>query len=435
MASREPLASPKRTYRSRGRGSSPSPPRGTRRQGNESSSRAWAASATRPSISVHSTTMRLDRHRARDRCAPSVTAPRKVDIARAVPILPRGAGGAFARSSSTVVRYGQTRRLLTEHFGEDLDLEAIGPRDAEGWRSWLVDAEYAPAKVSREAGIARMVFRAAVRSCWIDTNPFEDGKAGSQQNPERLHYVTPEDTARLLDTTADHDRRCIIALARWGGLRTPSETQLVRWMDVDWDRNRMRVRSPKTEAHAGKGVRTIPLFPRLRAVLVDAFAAAEDETEHVIARYRNSKRTNLRTHLLPLIDRAGCPPGRGSSMLSERVGRLSLPRSIPRRSAPRAWATPPQSPQSPSSITTWSARKTSSAPPRCTTAQNPAHSRRKKRRRERRQPPAAHGSTDRRGKKLCRGRPNLAPDCSQPEWAGGDSNPGPFACKANALAS
>ncbi len=206
---------------------------------------------------------------------------------------------------STRTRYGQTRRLLAEHFGEDHDIRTITPRDADRWRAWLVERGYAPAKVAREVGIARMMFRQAARWGTIDANPFEGVKAGSQHNRERLHYVPPETAAKLIDAAPNPDWRCIIALARWGGLRCPSEVLRVRWVDVDWNAGRLRVTSPKTEEHAGKGQRIIPLFPELRAVLMEAFEQAEPGAEHVISRYRDATNANLRTHLLRIIDRAG----------------------------------------------------------------------------------------------------------------------------------
>lgn len=195
---------------------------------------------------------------------------------------------------STETRYRQTERLLVEHFGEETPLAKITLQAAEGWRAALVDHEYAPAKVAKEVSIARQIFRKGSQWGLIDSNPFEGVKAGSQHNRERL-----------LDATSSTDWKAIIALARWGGLRTPSETLRVRWVDVDWGRGRLRVRSPKTEAHAGKGDRVIPLFPELRQVLQEAFEKAEDGAVYVVGAYRDASATNLRTQLLRLIERAG----------------------------------------------------------------------------------------------------------------------------------
>ena len=153
-----------------------------------------------------------------------------------------------------------------------------------------------------------MFFRKAVRRELLVRTPLEGVKAGSQRNRDRMHDVTPQEIDRLLEAIVDHDWRCIIALARWGGLRTPSETLRLRWEDVDWTRERVRVRSPKTEHHEGKGERVFPLCPQLHAVLLPAFEAASDGAEFVVAGYRDATAANLRTQRLRLIRRAGLEP-------------------------------------------------------------------------------------------------------------------------------
>jgi integrase len=83
--------------------------------------------------------------------------------------------------------------------------------------------------------------------------------------------VTREETVRVLAACPDHHWRTIVALARFGGLRTPSETLSLRWQDIDWEAGRIVVPSRKTEHYAGKASRTIPLFPELKPILAEAF--------------------------------------------------------------------------------------------------------------------------------------------------------------------
>lgn len=73
---------------------------------------------------------------------------------------------------------------------------------------------------------------------------------------------------------------------------------------MDWKKNRLTVRSPKTERHEGKASRVIPLYPELRKELEEAF---EPENVHVIHQHRGDN-INLRTQLLRIIDRAGLKP-------------------------------------------------------------------------------------------------------------------------------
>ena len=90
-------------------------------------------------------------------------------------------------------------------------------------------------------------------------------------------------------------------------MRCPSEHLALRWGDVDWDRDRMTVRSSKTEHHPGGESRVIPLFPELRPHLEQCFDEAEHGEEFVIRRYRR-RNSNPRTQLMKIIRRAGLKP-------------------------------------------------------------------------------------------------------------------------------
>ncbi|HJN07073.1 MAG TPA: tyrosine-type recombinase/integrase [Pirellulaceae bacterium] len=96
----------------------------------------------------------------------------------------------------------------------------------------------------------------------------------------------------------------IIALSRYGGLRCPSEHLSLTLDDVDWERGRVHITSPKTARHAGHESRIIPLFPELRPYLEAVFDAAPPGTKHFITRYRDTG-SNLRTHMTRLVKRAG----------------------------------------------------------------------------------------------------------------------------------
>jgi hypothetical protein len=78
------------------------------------------------------------------------------------------------------------------------------------------------------------------------------------------------------------------------------------WGDVDFERGRVRVPSPKTEHCAGKEFRVIPLWPELRPHLEDALYGAGEvaKTEPIIVRYRDAGQ-NLGTGFTRIIRRAG----------------------------------------------------------------------------------------------------------------------------------
>jgi integrase len=205
---------------------------------------------------------------------------------------------------STRIRYAQTKRLLIEYFGNNRQLDSIASLDGDKWRAWLSERGYAEAKIGRDVRGARMFFKKGVQWGMIPSNPFEDVKAGRTTNRKKAFFVTPEATFKIIEACPDADWRCIVALARFGGLRCPSEVLAVRWADVDWANNRFRVRSPKTEHHQGKAERMVPLFPELRDVLMQAFECAPEGAEFVVGRYRDQT-ANLGTHMRRIIERAG----------------------------------------------------------------------------------------------------------------------------------
>lgn len=212
---------------------------------------------------------------------------------------------ASAVKESTAVFYGHTRRNLRDYFGEDRAMATIDEAEADSFRAWLVgDQGLATATVARRIVACRTIWRQAIRWRMARSNPFERVATGSQQNAKRQRFISVEIIHRVLDECPDAEWRLLVGLARFGGLRTPSEPLALRWDDVDFHRGTIRVRSSKTEQHRGGGVRIVPLFAELRPLLLDAFEQAPEGAEYVIGRCRDSA-VNLRTQLRRIIGRAG----------------------------------------------------------------------------------------------------------------------------------
>ena len=157
--------------------------------------------------------------------------------------------------------------------------------------------------VRRRCGIAKQFFKAAVRRNLIIQNPFTDLVAAVRRNDKRYYFVTKAEAQRVLDACPDAQWRLLFALSRFGGLRCPSEHLGLRWGDVDWERSRITVHSPKTEHHPGGASRQIPIFPELRPYLEEIWEQAEPGTEWVITRCRD-RNVNLRSQLLDIIWKA-----------------------------------------------------------------------------------------------------------------------------------
>jgi integrase len=207
----------------------------------------------------------------------------------------------------TQLVYGRTRKHLLEHFGADKPLAEISEGDADDWRLYLVGYGLAENTVRRTCGVARQFFRAAVRRRLIPSNPFSEVKVSVRGNPARAFFVSRADSEKILAACPNVEWKLIFALPRFGGLRSPSESLLLRWADINWEQGKMLVRSPKTEHHAGGESRFVPIFPELRLLLLEAFEQAEPGAEFVIARHRKGG-LNLRTHLQRLMAKAGVKP-------------------------------------------------------------------------------------------------------------------------------
>lgn len=208
---------------------------------------------------------------------------------------------------STQLNYGKTRKYLLQYFGDSRRLDSVTQLDAEQFRSWLLTQDLQENTVRSLCKCAKLFFGAAVKGELIPKNPFTGIRTQLVKRTDRMQFITLEETEQLLDAAPDAEWRSLIALARYGGLRTPSETLALRWTDIDWANGQFLVRSPKTEHHAGKESRHVPLFPELATILREAFELAPEGAEFVVSRYRDAGQ-NLRTQFEKIILRAGLKP-------------------------------------------------------------------------------------------------------------------------------
>ena len=201
----------------------------------------------------------------------------------------------------------QSRGFLVKFFGADRPLTSITPAETDDYRRDLM-GKLSPNTARRHCGRAKQFFRDALRRRLTAENPFADMRdCCVKANREREFFLPLEQAAKVLEACPDAQWRLLFALSRFGGLRCPSEHLGLRWGDVDWERSRITVHSPKTEHHEGKESRQIPIFPELRPYLEEVWEQAEPGTEFVITRYRDSN-ANLRTQLQRIIKRAGMEP-------------------------------------------------------------------------------------------------------------------------------
>ena len=216
---------------------------------------------------------------------------------------------------STIETYLKARDCLVAYFGVSKPLRSITMEDAERWRIWLATkgnrrdknrSDMADATVRRRTGKVKQFFAKALERGLIDSNPFAKLVSTSKPNKQRQFFVPAEWIEKCIAEAPDVTWRTIIALARYGGLRCPSELLRLKWTDVNLPARRMTIHASKTEHHDDGGVRVCPIFPELFPYLQAAWDAAPDGAVYVIDRYRQG--SNLRTQFERIILRAGLAP-------------------------------------------------------------------------------------------------------------------------------
>ncbi len=207
---------------------------------------------------------------------------------------------------------GSDNRRKISNVGERLKvffrgefLAGVSTEQAKLFRRYLSDTvKLGENTTRRHIGICRQIFNGAIDAGLIHKNPFLGQPVTVQPNPSRFFYVTPELSQKVLDAMPNAEWRLIFGLARWGGLRCPSEVTALRWEDVDFDNSRFMVRSPKTTHHIGHDQRTVPMFPELKPLFQDAYDQAAEGAVYCVNRYKGGKEVNLREQFERILSRS-----------------------------------------------------------------------------------------------------------------------------------
>ncbi len=161
---------------------------------------------------------------------------------------------------SSIVKLNVTANRLRSHFGAATPIDTITPNDAKDWRAWLISERLADATARLQCRNAKTIFNEAVEREIIGKNPF-CRLTSRAIAAKRGRYVTPDEACTILEVCSDPQWRVLFGLARLAGLRVPSETHILTWADMDWDKGRLTVHSPKTERYEGKDKRLVPIVP------------------------------------------------------------------------------------------------------------------------------------------------------------------------------
>ena len=222
-------------------------------------------------------------------------------------------------------KWANTCTRLIEMFGEDIPLNSITAAHAEEFREHLLTngksngTGLARATVNKHCSIANQYFKAAYKRRVIIENPFEGIECRNLSNRERMAFIEPEQITQLLEHLPRWQDRVILGLARYGGLRCPSEVLALKWEDIHLgdntksDPSYMMVRNEKTMHHSSVSeYRKVPLFPELAPFIQEAWQMSKPGETYVISgndvidSVRDKPRKlNMRTRFTKAIKRAG----------------------------------------------------------------------------------------------------------------------------------
>jgi len=186
------------------------------------------------------------------------------------------------RKLGSLKKLRQTAIKLAAFFDPKTAIRKITPEDATAWRKWLKELDLSEATVRTHCGNVKSIVADAVRRGAVEANPFAALASGVTASNYR-RYITPEEIARVIDACPDDEWRLLFGLARYAGLRVASESHILTWAHVDFDRGRLTVRSPKTERWAGHGERVVPITAPLMALLQARFESCPEGEERLIA--------------------------------------------------------------------------------------------------------------------------------------------------------
>ena len=191
-------------------------------------------------------------------------------------------------AASTKRIFCRSLHFAQQFFGDAKRLSEVTNGNVKDFGRWLRE----PGRKNETEGLAentarkmtdklKTVFNAAVDDEILARNPFSGVPTTIQSNEEKQVFVDADTVRTVIANAPDPELAGIIALARFGGLRTPSEFRHLKHGDfsLDGEIPTFTIFCQKT-AHTGKKTRTAPVFAELRpyvAALVDSNPANCDE--------------------------------------------------------------------------------------------------------------------------------------------------------------
>lgn len=173
---------------------------------------------------------------------------------------------------STVMSYESVVRVHLAPFFGSRPLDRIGRREVEALAAHMTRQGSSPKSVRNALGVLHRVFEHARRQEWIEANPVSlaDKPRVESVDPD-IRFLEIKEVEALLRGVPDDElgqiERPMYLAAAMTGMRQ-GELLALRWRDVDWHAQRVRVRRNFVRGEFGtpkskRSSRSVPLADRL----------------------------------------------------------------------------------------------------------------------------------------------------------------------------
>ncbi|NBO46708.1 MAG: hypothetical protein EBU85_06855, partial [Actinobacteria bacterium] len=199
---------------------------------------------------------------------------------------------------STVERWQTARGHARNYFGSRT-LQSLTREDAQKFRNHLLGKAgqcgktMSDATVRKNCSIVSGAVVEAVKRGLIASNPFDAVPKGNIASPDSEKVVPADEVLKVINFTDSPEDKILLGLARFAGLRIPSEIQEMRWSDVQFGTGLLEVHAIKTKRH-GKTRRVIPMDPRLVDILKSCKPKAASEEDFVLPYLRTHSALGVR---------------------------------------------------------------------------------------------------------------------------------------------
>ena len=105
----------------------------------------------------------------------------------------------------TVIKFNATKDYMVAHFGAECDLRKVTEADGQAFRIYLLSQQNSKGQgmaentVRKHTQIAKQFFNHAVSRKLLRVNPLAGLPSTVMPNKERMHYITHDDAAAVID--------------------------------------------------------------------------------------------------------------------------------------------------------------------------------------------------------------------------------------------